>query len=176
MKILKLWKHIHVKSALGERFFHTFLIKTQIIQDFGDSWGWILSIRSLFFYCFSNFFLHFPDIFKSKSLFQIFPVRMKTFVQLMSKNIGHFTQRVLKIEQIIALFVEPRKSDFFNQYASPNFGISLTSSLGEWSETYSHKDTSKWYRFFCVVNVPLRFSFLNTNCSADVGRLCLNLV
>ena len=46
--------------------------------------------------------------------------------------------------------------------------------LGERSETYSHKDTSKWFRFFPVHDIPLRFNSLNLFFSAPVGQIFLN--
>ena len=43
--------------------------------------------------------------------------------------------------------------------------------LGERSEAYSHKDTSKWFRFFPVREIPLRFISLNLNFPAPIGRI-----
>ena len=43
--------------------------------------------------------------------------------------------------------------------------------LSEWSEAYSHKDTSKWFRFFPVCDIPLRFISLNVIFSAPIGRI-----
>ena len=35
----------------------------------------------------------------------------------------------------------------------------LVAFLGERSEAFSHKDTSKWFRFFTIRDIPLRFIF-----------------
>ena len=43
--------------------------------------------------------------------------------------------------------------------------------LGERSEAYSHKDTSKWFRFFPVRDIPLRFISLNVILSVPIGRI-----
>ena len=43
--------------------------------------------------------------------------------------------------------------------------------LGKRSETYSHKDTSKLFRFFPVRDIPLRFISSNVSFSAPMGRI-----
>ena len=45
------------------------------------------------------------------------------------------------------------------------------SFLGERSEAYSHKDTSKWFRFFPVRDIPLRFNTFNLIFPAPIGRI-----
>ena len=41
---------------------------------------------------------------------------------------------------------------------------------------FSHKDTSKWFRFFPGHDIPLRFIFLNVIFSAHIGRIHLIFV
>ena len=48
----------------------------------------------------------------------------------------------------------------------------MHSFLGERSEAYSQKDTSKWFRFFPVRDIPLRFISLNVIFSAPISRIC----
>ena len=43
--------------------------------------------------------------------------------------------------------------------------------LGERSEAHSHKDTSKWVRFFPVCDIPPRLISLNVNFSAPFGQI-----
>ena len=43
--------------------------------------------------------------------------------------------------------------------------------LGEWSEAFSHKDTSKWFCFFPVRDIHLRFTSLNLIISAPIGHI-----
>ena len=48
--------------------------------------------------------------------------------------------------------------------------------LGERSEAFSHKDTSKWCRLFPVRDNHLRFKSLNLTFSAPNGRIYANFV
>ena len=45
------------------------------------------------------------------------------------------------------------------------------SFLGERSEAFSRMDASKWFRFFPVRDIPLRFISLDVIFSIPIGRI-----
>ena len=64
-----------------------------------------------------------------------------------------------------SFFTESSQLKLFDSIAS------LDSFLGEGSVAFSHKDTSKWFCFFPVRDIPLRFISLKLIFSAPIGRI-----